>query len=117
MNIQDIKKQVNNYNYTTQDILEFIGYGGSDEFFEIEIYEDSKWDVYCDTLVLKNDSDIYSFIISSYSAKGEKLYKNSDDTHTYIMAYDDNYGWDSATIFILKNSNLEKDLEKDLEEE
>jgi hypothetical protein len=106
---ENINKNLNNYQNSLNDILKFIGYNSND-FFEIEIYTDYKWSTQNDNLYFINnktpfiDNDLYINIISSYAAKGEKLYMNSDDKYTYIMTYDDNYGYESATIMIFDNN-------------
>ena len=99
---ENINKNLNNYQNSLNDILKFIGYNSND-FFEVEIFLNYKW-YYTNNDLYFMDNNLYINTISSYAAKGEKLYMNSDDNYTYIMAYDDNYGYETATIMIFDNN-------------
>lgn len=109
MDIQNLKNEILSYQETVNKILKIIGYS-SEYFQEITILEHAKWGVCGDDLSLgglyqDEPDDTYSYIISSYSAKGIKLFMGSDDEHTFIMAYDDNSRYDDTEIFVLRNSN------------
>ena len=109
MKIEKLKKAVSSYEETVNEVLEIIGYGSS-YFQELTILENAKWEVASDNLTIfglydDEPDEEYSFIISSYSAKGEKQYIGTSEGYTYIMGYDDNYGWENTEIYVLKNSN------------
>jgi len=110
MNIDEIQKNINIFNETTLEILTFIGYGSAG-YYEIDIDKNSSWSIYNDELVISIGDDVYSYTISSYSSKGEKLYMNSDDEYTYVMCYPEYDNWENATIIILKNLNQVDEIE------
>ena len=91
-------------------VLDLIGYG-SDDNSPIEKFEGS-WSQVDDELYLLDgdhpkaweEGDYYTYTISSYSAKGEKLYVGEEDGFTFIMAYPEDCCYDETTIFMLDNN-------------
>ena len=111
MNLDKIRNIQSEYQETLNNILSFIGYNSHD-FMEIEILENSKWNIVDDNLYLQlmeDSDDVYDFIISSYSAQGKKLFMKKDDTYTYIMAYDEEDNYDDTSIFIVQNCNFDSE--------
>lgn len=54
----------------------------------------------------EDDMEEYGgLIISSLGMKGEKLYHGESDGLYFVMAYDEDSGWDSAEVYIFDIKN------------
>ena len=90
------------------EISELIGY--CDEETPIENYLKNKWNILGDQLLLKHKGEEYSYTISSLASAGKEFYKGSKNDITYVMAYDENDGWDKTILFMLDDKNKDKHL-------
>ena len=73
---------------------------------------DSKWNIVDDELYidLNNNADYFLFTVSSYSAKGDQLFKGESDGLLYVMAYDEDDFSDNTCVFVLDLNNHYKEL-------
>jgi hypothetical protein len=96
-----------------KEILELIGYGSNDDSY-IQM-SDEYWyisndnimfiDNVLDPIVALEEGEYYSYTISSYSAKGKKLFMKRLDDITIVMAYQDDDSYYNTKIYILDNKN------------
>jgi hypothetical protein len=95
-----------------REILDIIGYS-DDDHSPVIFYKDSVWCAYDDELCIADNEYLfendgyYTYTISSYAAKGEKLFIGEKDGFTFIMAYPTDEGWSNTIIFILDNDKNE----------
>lgn len=95
-------------------VLNLIDYNSDDNSPIVE--ENCYWAIEDDELILIeaetsedveemiDNGDYYVHTISSYSAKGEKLYLGEEDDFTFVMAYPQDESYDNTTIFMLDNN-------------
>ena len=102
--IENITKE---YDILRDELLKLIDYGSEDGSV-IELRLDQKWSFYRDELYIYDGDDVddyYGFTISSYSARGKKLYLYSNEDNTIIMAYPMDGDYYNTCIYIFENSN------------
>ena len=80
-----------------------IGYSEEIECEVTDCYIEAKWEVSDDNLMVISDGNEYGFTVSSYSAKGEKLFMGEINELTLIMVYSDN--WELSFVYIFKTAN------------
>lgn len=110
---QDLLDFIESQDSIYEQISEIIGYGnlGNDDPICVD-YINKEWFTQGDDLfimIYEDEDEYYSFIISSYSAQGEKLYIGESDGLTYVMAYQDDAGWDQTSIYVLSNEMKRKE--------
>ena len=109
--LERIEKTLKERDDLTNEILEIIGYGSTNNSYIDMDFIDKRWDINNDELYLETeDDDYYAYTISSYSAKGEKLYMGEKDGLTFIMGYCSDDSYSDTTLFILKNENRDSSL-------
>ena len=109
--LERIEKTLKERDDLTKEILEIIGYGSTDNSYIDMDFIDKKWDINGEELYLETeDDDYYVYTISSYSAKGEKLYVGEKEGLTFVMGYASEDSWDESCIFVLKNENRDSSL-------
>lgn len=108
--IEKILKHIKDSKRIHKDIMDLIGYEGySGSPIETR---DLPWrigsDKYSDNLRLFTDTncdDYYDYTISSYSAKGEKLFMTQLEGYYIIMAHPTDESYYNTTIFVLDEVN------------
>ncbi len=101
-----MNKLIENYFELIKEVGKIINYNNLEASSRaFDDCRDAKWEIVNEELILYVDEDEWHYTISSYSCKGEKLYFGEKDDLSFVMAYDENSGWDSARIFILDNKN------------
>ena len=109
--LERIEKTLKERDDLTKEILEIIGYGSGDNSYIDMDFIDRKWDINGEELYLEtDDDDYYQYTISSYSAKGEKLFMGEKDDLTFVMGYCSEDSYSDTTLFILKNENRDSSL-------
>lgn len=85
-----------------EEISNIIDYGGNLTDNELFLYTDEKFSIHGEDLFIYDidDDEWYSLIISSLGTMGEKLYIGESDGYVYVMAYEDERGWDNTNIYI-----------------
>jgi len=104
----DLKELIESYGKLHDQIEKIIDYNGFDG--EIVPMLNTNWRLDDGLLnydrLEEGDMEEWSeLIISSYSSSGEKFYTGQKEGFMFIMAYDDDCGWDSAQVFIFSMSN------------
>ena len=109
--LERIEKTLKERDDLTNELLKIIGYGSTDNSYIDMDFIDRKWDINGDELYLETeDDDYYAYTISSYSAKGEKLYMGEKDGLTIVMGYCSEDSYSDTTIFVLRNENKDERL-------
>jgi hypothetical protein len=58
------------------------------------------------------NNDVYSYAISSYSAKGERFFIGESDGLTYVMCYpNDGFADDDSRVYVLDSKLIDPELE------
>lgn len=91
-------------------IGETIGYSSDINETINDSYKSLKWSLDRDTLQIhenldEDSDDYYEYTVSSYSAKGERLYMGEIGDLTLLMAYPSHERYDDTEIIILKTQN------------
>ncbi len=104
--IEKILSHIKESKIIHNDIMKLIGY---DSYNNSPIEKnDSPWGMSNDELRIftnGNCDDYYCYTISSYSAKGEKLFMGKSDGYYFIMAYPSDESYSNTTIFVFNERN------------
>lgn len=77
---------------------------------------DCKWNREDEQLLIcrGKSNDVYSYTISSYSAKGERFFIGESDGLTYVMCYpDDGFADEDSRVYVLTTDLEDPELERD----
>lgn len=108
---EEILKFIEDRNNICTKISDIIGYRSNMSDVPFLDYTKFEWSTQEESLFIKEEDEIYSYMISSYSSKDEKFYKGESDGYMYVMAYDDNDEWNDTHIFILDMTLYKENLE------
>lgn len=109
-----MKTLIENYKTLLKEIGKIIDYPDLEAYGEAVVDEtDMFWTTVNGVLYLSEEDSVYipdneecwSYEMSSYLSKREKFYMGEKDEYTFIMAFDEQNGWDSADIKILLTEN------------
>jgi hypothetical protein len=100
----NIKEKINVLQDLKKDVSEIIGYSSIND--NLDYLPNEKWNIDGEYLrILFDETDYNEYIISSYSAKGEKFFKGEKDGLVFVMGYlEDNFTEDTE-VYILSKEN------------
>jgi len=107
--INKIKKMKQLESDLLNEIYDKIGYSDKDEFNEIVVLENDKFELIDNILLCESFIEYYNFTISSIYHLNKLLYKIEDDL-TYVLCYVEDESLDDTKIIVLKTCNRVDDI-------